>query len=116
MAGMGPPRDLDKTAKQAWRDLVKLHGHLTPQDAPLLRVYAMAVSTFRRAEEQLAKEGLTVQTQRGFGKHPCATISHEARQTIIRSLRELKCAASTRKAASKSEKTETPFIKKFEVV
>ncbi len=116
MASLTPPRDLDKTAKAAWRDLVKLHDHLTPQDAPLLRVYVMAVSTFRRAEDQLAKDGLTVKTQRGFGKHPAATIAHEARQTIIRSLRELKCATSTRASAGKSRKTDTPRIARFEVI
>jgi P27 family predicted phage terminase small subunit len=111
MATLTPPRELDKTAKAAWKTLVKLHEHLRPEDGPILYVYAVATSTLRLAQAQLAKEGLTVGSQRGGRtKHPAATIVRESSQTIIRSLRELRCSPATRQTMSKTPDTEIPQI------
>jgi P27 family predicted phage terminase small subunit len=112
MASLTPPKELDKIAKAAWRDLAKKHDHLVPQDAPLMRVYALAVSMLRRAEDQLEQDGLTIRTQRGCAKHPCASVAHEASQRIVRTLRELRCSPATRKTNTTND---TPRIARFEV-
>lgn len=84
--GLGePPTWLDAVAVEEWwrvmPDLEK-SGVAARVEATSLACYCQAVSRLRKAEEQIARDGITVSTPQGVKKHPAVNIAERAAALI----------------------------------
>lgn len=79
------PAWLDDLAKKYWKQFV---NDVNTDDAYLretLGQYCSYLSEYRRANEQMIKEGMTVDTGNTIKPHPCMNIKNQA-QTMIQRL------------------------------
>lgn len=73
--------DQDGIASEAWDRSVRLlleRGTLTPGDRDAVLLAAKAESEFRRCDEILLREGLTVATEKGLSTHPLVKVRESA--------------------------------------
>jgi P27 family predicted phage terminase small subunit len=90
---------LRNDARRAWREVVPQLdsvGVLARIDAVVLTEYAVCVARIRELERLLTRDGMTVETERGWVKHPAATIVGQYRGQLRFYVAELGLAPSSR--------------------
>jgi P27 family predicted phage terminase small subunit len=99
---LSPPPHVkaDKVAAKEYKRLGKLllaAGVLTVLDENALAIYALEFSRWVRAEAQLAKDGDTLETDRGYRyAHPSLGVANKAKDTMMRILTEFGMTPSAR--------------------
>jgi phage terminase small subunit len=83
-----PPSYLKPATKRWFLDVLEEY-ELEEHHRRLLTIAAESWDMAADAREQLAKEGLTVETRHGRKPHPCVKIAQDARTMFCRALREL---------------------------
>ncbi len=67
--------------RRAWAEIAEpmaQAGLLDKADAPALEAAARCIDRWRRAEEQLDREGLTIEAHGGEHAHPCVAVAAKA--------------------------------------
>ena len=75
------PDDLPAGVRKAWAEIagpMADAGLLDRADAPALEAAARCVDRWRRAEDTLDAEGLTIEAHGGVHAHPCVSIAAKA--------------------------------------
>jgi len=75
------PRSLPAGVRKAWREIARpmaAAGLLDEADAAALEAAARCVDRWRRAEDVLDEEGLTIDSHGGTHAHPCVAIATKA--------------------------------------
>lgn len=86
--GCEKPKWLDRYASEEWDRVapeLAEHGVLAAVQQAALAAYCSAVSDLRKAQEIIAREGMTVGKAEGSGiprKHPAVAIANEARKLV----------------------------------
>lgn len=76
-----PPDELPAGVRRAWAEIAEpmaQAGLLDKADAPALEAAARCIDRWRRAEEQLDREGLTIEAHGGEHAHPCVAVAAKA--------------------------------------
>jgi P27 family predicted phage terminase small subunit len=81
VVGIEPPADLPAGVRKAWREIAAPMadaGLLDRADAPALEAAARCIDRWRRAEDTLDTEGLTIEAHGGVHAHPCVAVAAKA--------------------------------------
>jgi P27 family predicted phage terminase small subunit len=76
-----PPESLPAGVRRAWREIatpMAAAGLLDRADAPALEAAARCIDRWRRAEDTLDTEGLTIEAHGGVHAHPCVAVAAKA--------------------------------------
>jgi len=86
VAGLSEPPDfLDADAQEEWRRVVpdlEAAGVTARVEAMAMATYCIAVSHLQKAQAEIARDGITIQTDAGLKKHPAMNIIKDASQVI----------------------------------
>lgn len=101
-----PPAHLDAAALAEWHRFAPIlsgMGVLSPADGPALAVYCVAFSRWVEACNDLAENGYTIRSQRGWKTNPAVAVAAQCEATITRVLAEFGCTPSARSRVKAAE-------------
>jgi P27 family predicted phage terminase small subunit len=99
-AAIARPDQLDEFGRQAWDRVTRelqTAGRLASADREAIELYCAAYSRWRRADQELAALGVTINTDLGGVKaNPAAQVVAQAERTMAAMLNELGLTPSSR--------------------
>jgi len=112
-----PPPYLSDAEEYAWfrvQKALEAAGHLAPTDAEALEIYCVTYARWRKAVEDLADEGLTLEGPRGgLSLNPLVAVASDASKTMIRLLIQLGMTPVARNQVTPTEDPADDPILKF---
>ncbi|EBB0695605.1 TPA: phage terminase small subunit P27 family [Salmonella enterica] len=83
-----PPKYLDKVAAAQWKSKAKLiaeRGDITPADWSSLELYCVNYSVYRRAVEDIEKQGFSIEgANGGRSRNPALSAKSDAERVLIK--------------------------------
>ena len=86
-----PPKHLEKHGRQLWRDITNDYEVTDAEGLAFLRLACESMDLLRKAEVQIAREGMTLPDRYGAMKpHPLLATVRDAKISMMHALRRLK--------------------------